>query len=91
MEHTYMKSAYEKLYGRLQGEETPSRAYLGLKTTDVEEDEPKAERLNEVTAATDQQEDFLTTSVDSEGRLKIKKGSRDTSMPKGSEELRSRL
>eukprot|EP00973_Karenia_brevis_P003881 535538-Karenia_brevis.AAC.1 len=25
MEHTYVKSAYEKLYGRLQGEETPSR------------------------------------------------------------------
>eukprot|EP00973_Karenia_brevis_P019266 2641023-Karenia_brevis.AAC.1 len=64
MEHSYMKSAYEKLYGRSQGEETPSRAYLGLKTTDVEEDEPKAERLTEVTASTDQQEDFLTTSVD---------------------------
>eukprot|EP00973_Karenia_brevis_P061441 8542232-Karenia_brevis.AAC.1 len=42
-----MKIAFEKLYGRLQGDETPSRAYLGLKTTDVEEDEPKAERLSE--------------------------------------------
>eukprot|EP00973_Karenia_brevis_P041182 5697367-Karenia_brevis.AAC.1 len=64
MEHSYMRAAFEKLYGKIQGDETPSRAYLGLKTTDVEEDEPKAERLSEVTAATDHQEDYLTTTLD---------------------------
>eukprot|EP00973_Karenia_brevis_P048373 6712286-Karenia_brevis.AAC.1 len=56
MEHNYIEVAFEKLYGRLQGVETPSRAYSGLKTTDVEEEEPKEERLSEVTAATDHQE-----------------------------------
>eukprot|EP00973_Karenia_brevis_P032596 4499574-Karenia_brevis.AAC.1 len=58
---------------------------------DIEENEVRAEKLSEVSAKNDAQEDFLTTTVDGSGTVKIKKGARDQSMPKSSEELRARL
>eukprot|EP00973_Karenia_brevis_P057181 7955158-Karenia_brevis.AAC.1 len=78
MEHTFMRTSFVKIYGKLLQDETPSRQYIGLKTVDVEEDEAKAERLNEVSAVSDQQEDFLTTTLDADGSVKIKKGLRDS-------------
>eukprot|EP00973_Karenia_brevis_P026675 3680148-Karenia_brevis.AAC.1 len=49
---------------------------MGIKTVDVEEDEPKAERLTEVTGISGLQEVFLTTSIDENSLVKIKKGQR---------------
>eukprot|EP00973_Karenia_brevis_P034426 4748594-Karenia_brevis.AAC.1 len=76
LEHTFMRTAYEKQFGRLLAEEIPSKAYMGVKTIDVEEDEPKAERLTEVTGISELQEDFLTTSINENGLVMIKKGSK---------------
>eukprot|EP00973_Karenia_brevis_P084603 11740283-Karenia_brevis.AAC.1 len=85
-----MRTSFEKIYGKLLQDETPSRQYIGLKTVDVEEDEAKAERLNEVSAVSDQQ-DFLTTTLDSDGAVKIKRGLRDSKLPRTPEQLRSKL
>eukprot|EP00973_Karenia_brevis_P010154 1374732-Karenia_brevis.AAC.1 len=79
------------MFGRLNEEEMPSKAYSGLKMEGMEENEVRAEKLSEVSAKSDAQEDFLTTTVDGSGTVKIKKGARDQSMPKSSEELRARL
>eukprot|EP00973_Karenia_brevis_P022894 3152001-Karenia_brevis.AAC.1 len=86
-----MRTSFEKIYGKLLQDETPSRQYIGLKIVDVEEDEAKAERLNEVSAVSDQQEDFLTTTLDPDGAVKIKKGLRDSNLPRTPEQLRSKL
>eukprot|EP00973_Karenia_brevis_P047600 6606570-Karenia_brevis.AAC.1 len=67
LEHTFMRSACEKQFGRLLAEEIPSKADMGIKTLDVEEDEPRAERLTEVSGIAELQEDFLTTSIDESG------------------------
>eukprot|EP00973_Karenia_brevis_P024170 3337073-Karenia_brevis.AAC.1 len=58
---------------------------------DIEENEVRAEKLSEVSANTDAQEDFLTTALDGAGNVKTKKGARDQTMPKNSEELRTKL
>eukprot|EP00973_Karenia_brevis_P065281 9066676-Karenia_brevis.AAC.1 len=58
---------------------------------DIEENEVRAEKLSEVSARTDAQEDFLTTALDGAGNVKIKKGARDQTMPKNSEELRTKI
>eukprot|EP00973_Karenia_brevis_P033621 4636021-Karenia_brevis.AAC.1 len=68
-----MRASFVKIYGKLLQDETPSRQYVGLKTVDVEEDEAKAERLNEVSAVSGQQEDFPTTTLDSDGAVTIKR------------------
>eukprot|EP00973_Karenia_brevis_P027481 3790792-Karenia_brevis.AAC.1 len=64
---------------------------MGIKTVDVEEDEPEAERLTEVTGISELQEDYLTTSIDENGTVKIKKGSKETSLPRTPELLRAKL
>eukprot|EP00973_Karenia_brevis_P050610 7026708-Karenia_brevis.AAC.1 len=58
---------------------------------DIEEDEPRAERLSEISAVSDQHEDFLTTTLDADGAVKIKKSAKDSSMPKNPEQLRAKL
>ena len=91
MEHIFMRTSFEKIYGKLLSGELPSRQCIGRKVVDVEEDEVKAERLNEVSAVSDVQEDFLITTLDSDGSVKIKKGIRDSSLPKTPEQLRAKL
>eukprot|EP00973_Karenia_brevis_P069919 9722446-Karenia_brevis.AAC.1 len=86
-----MRTAFEKLYGRLLPDEAPSKQYIGIKMVDIEDDEPRPERLNEISAAADQQEDFLTTSLDPDGAVKIKKGVKDSNLPKTPEQLRAKL
>eukprot|EP00973_Karenia_brevis_P029678 4093489-Karenia_brevis.AAC.1 len=41
-----MRTAYEKQFGRLLAEEIPSKVYMGVKTLDVEEGEPRAEKAH---------------------------------------------
>eukprot|EP00973_Karenia_brevis_P088209 12230833-Karenia_brevis.AAC.1 len=91
MEHSFRRNSFEKVYGRLLLDETPSKQYMGLKMVDIEEDEPRAERLSEISAVSDQHEDFLTTTLDADGSVKIKKGAKDSSMPKNPEQLRAKL
>eukprot|EP00973_Karenia_brevis_P002353 317217-Karenia_brevis.AAC.1 len=86
-----MRTSFEKIYGRVLLDETPSKQYLGLKMVDIEEDEPRAERLSEISAVSDQHEDFLTTTLDPDGAVKIKKGAKDSSMPKNPVQLRAKL
>eukprot|EP00973_Karenia_brevis_P070114 9746323-Karenia_brevis.AAC.1 len=77
-----MRRTFEDMFGKLNEEEIPSKAYIGLKMEDIEENEARAEKLSEVSAKNDAQEDYLTTTVDGSGTVKIKKGARDQSMPK---------
>eukprot|EP00973_Karenia_brevis_P061624 8569330-Karenia_brevis.AAC.1 len=64
---------------------------MGTKTLDVEEDEFRAERLTEVSGIAESQKDFLTTSRDESGLVIIKKGSKETSLPRNTEQLGAKL
>eukprot|EP00973_Karenia_brevis_P013696 1857488-Karenia_brevis.AAC.1 len=58
---------------------------------DIKENEVKAEKLSEVSAKPDAQENFLTTALDRAGSAKIKKGAHDQTIPKNSDELRTKI
>eukprot|EP00973_Karenia_brevis_P056901 7915884-Karenia_brevis.AAC.1 len=89
MEHAFMRTSFGKIRGKLLQDETPSRRHIDLKTSNVEEDQAKAERLSEVSAVSDHQEDFLTTALDSNGPGKIKRGLRDPTPPRMPKQLRN--
>eukprot|EP00973_Karenia_brevis_P027694 3817083-Karenia_brevis.AAC.1 len=74
-----MKVASGRQYGNPTADEIPLRQYVGLRVVGLGKDEPKAERLSEISAASDQQEDFLMTSSDPDGSVKINKGAKDFS------------
>eukprot|EP00973_Karenia_brevis_P052047 7228798-Karenia_brevis.AAC.1 len=71
VEHTFMRSSFEKIWGPFLLDETPSKQYVGLKMVDIEGDEPRAERLSRISAVSDQHADFLTTTLDAERAVKI--------------------
>ena len=83
VEHIAMRKAYEATHGTLQKNEVPSKAYLGLKLEDIEDDEPKAEKLTEVMSKDDGEEQYLSADVDlaDGGIIKIKKGSQNGHLP----------
>ena len=93
VDHLAMRQAVEALHGKLQGYEVPSKAYLGTKQQDIDDDEPTAERLSEVTSKDDGEEQFLTADIDlsAGGAVKIKKGARNGHMPNNPEALRAKL
>jgi hypothetical protein len=68
----------------------PSKSYLGLKQEEIDENEPRAETLKNVTSREDQESTYLTADVSPEGLVKIKKGIRDGKLPTNSEELRAK-
>ena len=93
VDHKMMRSAFEAQHGKLQKWEVPSKSYLGLKTEDIEDDEPKAEKLTEVHSKEDGEEQYLKADVDlaGGGTIKIKKGVQHGVMPTNGEELRQKL
>ena len=91
-EHSAMVKAFNKRFDAdLRREQVPSPTYLGLKQEDIQEDNPRAEKLYEVTSGEDHTEEFLTTMMDSSGNIKVKKGNKDGKMPKDPEELRAKI
>ena len=93
VEHVAMRKAYEEEFGKLAVAEVPAKSYLGTKSEDIDDDEPKAERLSEVHSKEDGEEQLLSADVDIKlgGVIKIKKGCKDGTMPATSEELRAKL
>ena len=89
-EHQSMRSAYEAQWGKLRNDECPSKAYVGYKSDEVEENEPKAESLKEVHAKDDPEQDFLSTTIALNGEIKVRKGSQTAKEPVDPEELRAK-
>ena len=91
-ERTGMKRVLEEQYGKLAASETPSAEYLSSKLEEVENNEPSASRLDEVTCMEDSESlSVMQTTVDSTGRLQVVNRKSKVSMPATPEELRMRL
>jgi len=90
IEHIAMRDAYEKRYGRLRESETPSMHFLGRKTEDIENDEPRPEQLKQVTSKEDAEVEYLSAEVGENGQIRVNRGSRDGNSPSTPEELRSK-
>jgi hypothetical protein len=90
VEHLAMRESYETRHMKLRDSEVPSKYFLGKKTEDVEENDPKVERLQEVTSKEDGEEEYLTTDVDDRGNIKVRRGGREGKVPASPEELRAK-
>ena len=91
MDHQAMKGAHEARYGQLDNDAVPGKHYLGTKMLDIDENEPKAEDLKQVTSKSDGEVDYLMADVGGEGVLKVRRGTKDGHAPTNPEELRKKL
>ena len=90
IEHIAMRDAFERKYGRIREGETPSVHFLGRKTEDIENDEPRPEQLKQVTSKEDAEVEFLHAEVGENGQIRVNRGSRDGGSPSTPEELRAK-
>ena len=90
-ERSAMRRAVEAAYGELPLKEVPSTEYLSSKMEEVENDEPFASPLDEISSLETAETQSLTASVDPSGRLRISKAKSKGRMPSTTEELRLRL
>ena len=88
-EYQNMRNSYRTLFGKLSDKITPSRALLGSKLEQVEENEPRVEDMKEVTSRDDGEESgLLTSTMDYAGRVHMKKGFK-TILPPSKRKIRS--
>ena len=90
-ERQAMKRALESAHGRLQDDYEPSADYISEKSEQVEQNEITASALDEVTSKKDQASTDVTTSMDSQGRIRIVKAKVKSSLPTNTEQLRTKL
>jgi hypothetical protein len=90
-ERKLMLKGLENLYGRLEAVETPSTAYLAQKSEEVENDDPTASMLDEVTSIEDKEEQSLQSMLDSTGGVRVKWKRGKISLPENPEEFRQRM
>ena len=90
-EHAAMRTAVEKIYGKLKDKELPSKMFLARKLEQVEDNAPHAEDLRDVTSLEDAEMEAYNALIDpSTFALRIKPGRTTTTPPANPEELRMR-
>ena len=86
-----MRRVAEAKLGSLKGCEVPSKALIGLKLEQVEDNEPRVEDLREVSSLEDNETEALTGIIDgATGVFKVRKGSNSIPLPSNPEGLRLR-
>jgi hypothetical protein len=88
-----MRTVVEQSLGRLRDHEIPSRVFIALRLTQVDENDPRLEDLRDVTSHEDVEVDAFTGSVDftpdrQTGVMKLRTGKSTIPLPQTPEELR---
>ena len=78
-------------FGKIKRCETPSKAYIGLKAEDIENNEIRAEEFSEPTSKDEAEVDLLKPALDGQGRFVVQRGNKAGNLPGDTEELRARL
>jgi len=86
-----MRATFEKNFWELQEPQVPARSYLERKLDEVEKDDLRAEPLEEVVSAEEDDPDALRTEWRPDGQLRAVRIGTKVSLPKTPEELRKRL
>ena len=91
-DRTAMLRALERNQGNEIGErEQPSMDYIALLLEEIEQDEPQAHALDEITSRRDSQTQQLQSSLDQSGRVRITRQKQKGKLPTNTEELRTKL
>ena len=81
-----LRSAFEVKFYKLDNREVPSKSYLGSKQEEIEEGEPRAESLRDVSSREDHESSYLTADISTDGIVKVKKGVKEGLLPTNSED-----
>ena len=90
-ERVAMRRALEVKCGKMPPHETPSSEYLAAKMEEVENGEPTASALGEITSAEHVEEKSMEAKLDTSGGIRIISKRGKVNMPRDSEEFRLRL
>ena len=86
-----MRRAVEGLFGKIPKREMPSSDYLAAKLEELENNEPCASPLDEVTSETDIETADVTANLDLSGKIQILRKRVKSVLPANPEALRQRL
>ena len=86
-----MRRTVELAHGVVPNQEFPSVDYLSAKMEEVEQDEPTASPLDEVTSVDESDTQAMQASVDSDGRIRITKTKHKGKLLSTTEEFRMKL
>jgi hypothetical protein len=90
-EHVAMRLDFEKEHGRKKNDEYPAAPYLEARFEQIDTGDLLAENLQDVVSRDEHQDDPQGASIDKDGRLRLKTVMKKVSLPRNSEELRSRI
>ena len=86
-----MRRAVEALYGPIPDHECPSAEYVAAKMEELEENEPQASQLDEVSNLEDIETSSMIAQWDSSGKVQMVRKKGKVAMPSGPEQFRMRL
>eukprot|EP00435_Cladocopium_sp_Y103_P069864 s20_g34.t1 len=86
-----LRTAFMRVYGKIEDRVTPSKEYLEKKLQELENGEFRAENMSEVVSKDEVDPDVMVPIFDSKGSLSVKKGATLVPLPTGPEQLRRRL
>ena len=86
-----MRRSLETIHGRLPASELPSAEYVAAKTEEIEQGEPVASCLDEVTSMEDIEAQSVTANLDLTGKMQIIKKRGKISLPTDPESFRMRM
>eukprot|EP00435_Cladocopium_sp_Y103_P022565 s2725_g5.t1 len=86
-----LRTAFMRVYGKIEDRVTPSKEYLEKKLQELENGEFRAENMSEVVLKDEVDPDVMVPIFDSKGSLSVKRGSTSVPLPTGPEQLRRRL
>ena len=86
-----MRRAVEALYGPIPDHECPSAEYVASKMEELEENEPQAAQLDEVSNLDDIETSSMVAQWDSSGKVQMVRKKGKVAMPSGPEQFRMRL
>lgn len=90
-DYATMRQAYQTRWWVLEDRQVPSRSYLEKKLESVEQDEPRAERLAQVTNRDEDDAEVLHPVWTAQGTMELKRGTPTVAEPTNPEQLRKRL
>lgn len=86
-----MRRAVEGLFGKIPNREAPSSDYISQKLEELEQNEPVASPLDEVTSQMDIESSNVTANLDLTGKVQILRKRAKAALPANPEEFRLRL
>ena len=90
-ERASMRRLVETSYGPISDKDAPSNEYLAAKLEEIEQEEPRAAPLDEITSLEDADGHSMHATLDNTGRVRILRQRPKGRPPANSEELRRKL